>query len=91
MNDPVIIPGSIFIGETTWGATSPISSPAVFNSGPFKVGSFMNVYTSSIEFKYINDIIYEGTGFPPDTYVPFDQNKLYSGIDLQLQKAIKLF
>ena len=86
-----IIPGSIFVGETTWGATGPIRTTAIFNSRPFKVGNFMNVYTSSLEFKYIIDIIYEGIRFPPDIYVPFDQNKLYNGIDLQLQKAIKLF
>jgi carboxyl-terminal processing protease len=84
------MPNGTFVGETTWGATGPITSGIIYNDGPFTIGNFLSVGTSSGEFKYIDGQSYEGKGFPPDVDVPFNFNLLYSGIDPQLEKAISL-
>lgn len=80
----------IFVGETTWGATGPIANYDIFNAGSFSIEGFMNVETSSAQFKYLDGKMYEGSGFPPDIYVPFDLNALLNKIDPQLEKAITL-
>ncbi|RWZ85892.1 MAG: hypothetical protein EO766_15855 [Hydrotalea sp. AMD] len=83
---------STFVGETTFGATGPIiSDNNVYNDGSFTVPNFMNVQTSLAKFKYIDGKIYEGTGFSPDVFVPFNLSALQNNIDLQLEKAITLF
>ena len=84
------MPNSYFIGETTWGATGPVSDGALYNDGPFSVYNYFSVYTSSAEFKYIDGRIYEGKGFSPDIPVPFDAAGLLNGRDRQLEKALSL-
>lgn len=83
-------PKSTFVGERTWGATGPITNNSLYNSGPFQIPGFLQVSTSSAAFKYLDNKIYEGVGFPPDVEVPFDINALQSGRDPQLEKAINL-
>lgn len=78
------------VGDTTWGATGAIVPEDVFNDGQFNVDNLCNVKTSSCRFKYNDGKIYEGKGFPPDVYIPFDLNLLRNGIDNQLEKAILL-
>ena len=82
------LPNGKFIGETTWGANGPLSPNEFFNAGQFVAAGFVNVYTSSSEFKYLDNNIYEGKGFPPDIAVPFDPAALESGDDPALDKAI---
>jgi carboxyl-terminal processing protease len=83
------MPNGKFIGETTWGANGPISSNQNFNGGQFTVADFLSVYTSSSEFKYLNGNIYEGKGFPPDIYVPYDEATLMQGHDPAFEAAIR--
>lgn len=85
-----LLPKGKFIGETTWGATGPITNEEVFNTGQFTIRNFMFVQTSSCRFKYIDGKIFEGKGFPPDITIPFDMNSLSTGKDTQLEKAISL-
>lgn len=84
------LPNSTFVGESTWGATGPITSNNIYNDGPFTIPSFLSVYTSSAAFKYKDGKRYEGIGFPSDINVPFNFNELYIGNDPQLNKAISL-
>lgn len=85
-----VIRNSIFIGETTWGAIGPIASSEIYNDGQFKVGNFLSVFTSSAQFKYIDNKIYEGKGFPPDINVPFNLSALQNGKDSVLEKAVSI-
>lgn len=78
------------IGENTWGATGPITSYEVYNSGQFSIGKFIAITASSSMFKFIDNKSYEGVGFPPDINIPFNREALNSGIDLQLEKAIEI-
>jgi carboxyl-terminal processing protease len=96
------LPNSKFIGTTTWGATGPFFGSDDLTdlfSGPFNIGvmgtseattkPYGIVKTSSCMFKYINDSIYEGRGFPPDIMVrASDSAALFSGVDSALQTAI---
>lgn len=84
------MPNTTFVGETTWGATGPITNNIVYDDGQFSVTGFLSVYTSSSAFKYVDGKIYEEKGFPPDIAVPFNLASLYAGKDLQLDKAISL-
>jgi hypothetical protein len=84
------LPLGVVVGETTWGATGPITANVLYNDGPFTVPGFLSVNTSSAEFKYINDSIYEGRGFPPDISVPFNLAAINAGKDLPLEKTISL-
>ncbi len=84
------LPGSYFVGETTWGATGPLTANEVYNDGSFNVNGFMTVKTSSAEFKYIDGHMYEGKGFSPDINVPFDLGRLQVGHDHILDTAISL-
>jgi len=84
------LPNSSFVGETTWGATGPITANAVYNDGPFTIPGFLSVYTSSAVFQYRDGKIYEGKGFPPDIAIPFNLTTLYSGDDPSLDSAIML-
>ena len=83
------LPNGIIIGETTWGATGPLTANEVFNSGQFSIRGFLTVYTSSAKFKYIDGKIYEGIGFSPDIPVAFNEQILNAGRDPQLEKAIQ--
>lgn len=84
------LPKSIFIGEITWGATEPITKNIVYNDRPFQIPNFLSVYTASAVFKYKDGISYEGQGFLPDIFVPFNLNELNKGKDPQLNKSISL-
>lgn len=78
------------VGETTWGATSPITVNVIYNSGSFTIPYFMDIQASSAMFKYLDGNIYEGVGFPPDVIVPFDSLSIKSGRDRQLEAAISI-
>jgi hypothetical protein len=83
------LPNGKVIGETTWGATGPYTNNQVYNDGPFSITGFLSAYTSSGEFKYIDGKSYEGNGFPPDLYIPFDLNALLMGDDSALDAAVR--
>jgi len=100
------LPNTKVVGDTTWGATGPLTDNSVFNAGSFSFGKvysnietgastyYGNTYTSSVMFKYMDGKIYEGKGFPPDyTIKPTLQQVLVSNTtvdDPQLDKAISL-
>lgn len=84
------MPTGKFIGETTWGANGPLTSNEFFNGGQFTAANFLFAYTSSSEFKYIDNKIYEGKGFPPDESVPYNAAAIRAGRDLALEKALTL-
>ena len=84
------LPNGTFIGETTGGATGPISANEVYNDGQFEVTNFLNVQTSSSKFKYLDGKIYEGVGFSPDIPVSFNLSAIGSGKDTQLERAISI-
>jgi hypothetical protein len=78
------------VGETTYGATGPLADSNIFNSGPFQIGTFMNVETSSVEFKTLNNEVIESKGINPDTIIPFNISQLSKGKDPQLETAINI-
>ncbi|AYL98870.1 S41 family peptidase [Mucilaginibacter celer] len=84
------MPKGLTVGETTFGATGPISDEAGFNGGPFTVNGFLSVAEASAQFLYIDGKNYENTGFPPDVQVDFNAGQLNSNIDKQLEKAIEI-
>ena len=84
------LPGSKIIGEKTYGATGPVTGNDVYNAGSFSVGNFLSVQTSSAAFKYMDHKSYEGRGFPPDIYIPFNIDSINGGIDQALNRAIQL-
>ena len=84
------LPGASFIGETTWGATGPLTTSDLYNGGSFTVSSFLSVATASAAFQYIDGKSYEGKGYPPDIAIPFDLVALNGGRDAALEKAISL-
>jgi hypothetical protein len=84
------LPNATFIGETTWGATGPLTTNALYNDGSFTVSSFLSVVTASAAFQYIDGKSYEGKGYPPDIPIPFDLVALNGGRDAALEKAISL-
>ena len=84
------IPNTTFVGETTWGATGPLTDNSTYNDGQFQVGSFLSVFTSSAEFRYVDNLIYESKGFPPDIQVSFKLSSLQNGVDPAFEKAISL-
>ena len=100
------LPNTFFVGDTTWGANGPLTQNSDFNAGSFNFGNigtridygttsyYGHAYTSSCMFKYIDNKIYEGKGFPPDYVVKVtpDQIFLPNNVvdDPQLNKAISL-
>jgi len=84
------LPNGIVVGETSWGATGPLISNEVYNSGQFSIPGFLSVQTSSAMFRYIDNKIYEGKGFTPDEAVGFDINALNAGRDAALETAMGL-
>lgn len=83
-------PKCTFIGETTWGATGPLVETDVYNAGQFEIYNFFTVTTASCKFKYLDNKIYEGIGFPPDIAISYDENSIINGRDVQLEKAISI-
>lgn len=82
------LPNGKFIGTTTWGANGPLAPAVYYNAGQFTAGSYVNVYTSSTMFKYLDGNIYEGKGVPPDIFVKETSAAYHSGDDQQLDAAI---
>lgn len=79
---------TIVIGEQTYGATGPVSDSKIFYSGSFDIDNFMQIKTSSSQFRDIAGKNYEGVGISPDIKISFNYNALQAGQDLQLEKAI---
>ncbi len=101
-----LLPNTTFVGDTTWGANGPLTENAAFNAGSFNFGKigtdiasgnvtyYGNAYTSSTMFKYIDNKIYEGKGFPPDYDIKERLNQIFLPNnyvdDPQLDKAISI-
>lgn len=81
--------GATIIGETTYGATGPITGNEVYSAGSFSVGNFLSVQTSAAAFKYIDNESYEGKGIAPDIYIPFNEDSVTLGIDAVVNEAIR--
>jgi len=84
------LPQCKVVGETTFGATGPLTENALYNDGAFNVADFLSVETSSTEFKYHDGLIYEGKGFSPDYPVPFSASAIATGDDPQLDRVLAL-
>lgn len=84
------MPKSTFVGEATWGATGPVSDASIYNHGSFKIPGFLSVFTSTTQFKYIDNKIYEGLGITPDIPVMFNINSVLNKRDDILERAISL-
>jgi carboxyl-terminal processing protease len=83
------LPKSHVIGDTTWGANGPLdTNDSLYGGGQYSFADFGYVFTSSAEYMYKNGKIYEGKGFPPDSYVPYNQDSVNAGVDVQLDSAI---
>ncbi len=83
-------PQGSFIGESTWGATSPVVPYEVYNSGSFEIHDFLDIQLSSCKFISLDGRVYEGTGFTPDIFIPHSAEAYNAGTDLQLERAIEL-
>lgn len=83
------LPNTVLIGERTWGATSFIVNGATYGYGSFEIKNFLKAEMASGQFKYVDDVCYEGIGYPPDIEVKFNLSDYQSGIDTQLDSAIK--
>jgi len=84
------LPQCKVVGETTFGATGPLTENALYNDGAFNVAGLLSVETSSTEFKYHDGLIYEGKGFSPDYPVPFSASAIATGDDPQLDRVLAL-
>lgn len=58
--------GGLVIGETSYGAFSPISDLEIFNAGEITIGDFMTVRTASAQFLDNDRQSLEGKGIVPD-------------------------
>ena len=88
-NAVMAFPKGVFIGETTWGATSPIIPFEVYASGSFEVVNFMSVQLSSCKFISLDGKVYEGSGLVPDIFMPHSMEAYGQGKDVQLERAIE--
>jgi hypothetical protein len=84
------LPNSSVVGDTTWGATAFITNSELYNAGTFEIKDFMTVNIASGAFKYIDYIIYEGVGFPPDHQIGHNASVPNSGKDIALEKSIEI-
>jgi carboxyl-terminal processing protease len=84
------VSSSFLIGETTYGATGPVTLEEVYAAGQFEVSEFMSVTSSSVAFKTFDNKIYEGVGVTPDLICPFSLDSLLVGRDMQLEQALLL-
>jgi len=82
------LPNTIIVGERTGGANGLLSQEADLNGGSFQISDFAKVTMASAVFKFKDDRIYEGIGFPPDIYVP--HSIVLNNRDMQLEKGIRL-
>jgi len=83
---------SYVVGGTTWGGQGVLTTSDTFNAGQFTVaGGIINmVYTPSVQVRSLSGESFEGVGVTPDIEVPFDYDKMTSGTDDRLQKAINV-
>lgn len=81
----------ILVGESTWGATGPITLNEVYNDGQFTIPGFLNVKISSAAFKSNTNEVFELKGIKPDIFVGFEKQQLALGNDPMLETAIKQF
>ncbi|MGN7986109.1 S41 family peptidase [Pedobacter sp. 22226] len=79
---------SISIGESTYGATGPISDSGIFNAGGFDIAGFAQIRASSVEFESLERKSLEGIGIGPDNRLSFDLKSLINGKDPALELAI---
>ncbi|WKN45086.1 S41 family peptidase [Tunicatimonas pelagia] len=84
-------PQGTFIGETTWGAVSPVVPFEVYASGSFEIENFMHVQMSSCRFISLDENNYDGLGLTPNISIPHSAEAYSQGKDIQLEKAIELF
>jgi len=84
------LPNSTIVGDTTWGATGFITNGELYNAGSFEVKDFMKVTLSSGTFKYIDNRLYEGVGFPPDVQISSNTGTPNIVNDKTLEKAINI-
>ncbi|NSL88949.1 S41 family peptidase [Chitinophaga solisilvae] len=84
------LPNGHFVGERTWGGNGPLTGNKFYNGGRFGTAFLNEVYTSSLTFRYRDNKIYEGIGFPPDVEVKYNKAELDVQIDRQLETAIGL-
>ncbi|QNK63470.1 hypothetical protein H7F33_02880 [Pedobacter sp. PAMC26386] len=85
------LPNTTVIGERTYGANGLFTSETDLNGGSFNVGDFAVVKTASALFRFKDDRIFEGVGFPPDIQVPYDESTAKIYVDKQLEEATSLF
>ena len=79
-------------GATTIGANglldNDISQP--FNAGIFSIEPYIKeVYTPSMQTRYIDGTMYEGIGISPDQNVAFNYNQFLQGNDARLHSALE--
>lgn len=82
------LPNTIIVGERTRGANGLVSQEVDLNGGAFQISDFAKVTMASAVFKFKDDRLYEGIGFPPDIYVPHPT--VLSNRDMQLEKGIMI-
>jgi hypothetical protein len=82
------LPHGYVVGGRTWGGFGLPEDNKVHNGGNF-IGPYIDVYQGSNETKYLDGVNYEGKGFPPDIFVPFDYDALQAGTDTRLEAAIR--
>mgnify|MGYP002784077200 CR=1 FL=1 len=81
------LPNVVVIGDTTGGATGPISDETLF-TGSFTLPNGWKVQLAQRATFDINKKIYEGKGIAPDISVKESQTAIDNGNDLVLDKAI---
>jgi hypothetical protein len=83
------LPNGRLVGGTTSGAQGGLTDNPRMNGGQFTAPRLKMVYTPSVQTYYLDGKSYEGKGFPPDIFVPFDFTKLRAGTDTRLEAAIQ--
>lgn len=82
------LPNALIVGERTFGANGLLTSETDLNGGSFDIGNFATITLASAVFKYKNNQIYEGIGFPPDINIPY--KIMPDNRDNQLDGAIEI-
>ncbi|MBB6130749.1 S41 family peptidase [Mucilaginibacter lappiensis] len=85
------LPNTVVIGERTYGANGLLTNEEDLNDGSFNVGDFANIQMASALFKFKDNQVYEGVGFPPDIQVSYNESQVGIYVDKQFEKAISLF
>jgi hypothetical protein len=82
------LPNGYVVGGTTLGMFGSPQDSRNLNGGSF-YGLLFSVSNGANETKYLDGVNYEGKGFPPDIFVPFDYDALQAGTDTRLEAAIR--